>query len=1683
MQTPLLPRFFSLFFIFWGLSLASFGQNNEPIDFCAGQSITLDSPQKGDSYLWKGPNGFESTAPSIIIPNASVAMSGTYILNIKTKQVVVTKTPSLPQSASEPEQFNEKNVEFIVKIKTSSDLSVEGNSMVNEGQDLKLTVNTNKDVKWILPDNDQVFGNVFTINNASPSQSGKYLLTWTSGACSFSKDVNITVVPSDISKSLNRPILKFSNNIALSAPFTLSAGVYDGNPKCPGTTAQLFFDYSPASAYNIISVSWSGPNNFSSSSPEPFIPNLSNLNAGTYTVTVNYQSRETGLTGTATATSQLVVSLPSASAYFPINNNSYSQLTRCRQSNVRLRASLYASNVTATYNWQGPNNFSSNSRSPLLVDIANESAGIYTVTITYSGACNGVSTATCRLTISDPTAFINNYGYNQVCIGSVLDLRSGLSQEDLTITGYSWTGPNGFTSTQQIANRTINSNSDVGVFTANVTYTGVCSGTASTTYTVTTGTPTINAGGGSFCSGGNALLSISTSNTNGSQYIASWTGPNGYTSNFTNPIIRNFDNTKAGIYTAIVTFDGNCVGTSSATTRLNIGLPTAYAYVNNYSNATVCAGSSVNLSTYLSQSVTTATYLWTGPNNFTSNQQFPVISNISNNNVGVYSVTVSFSGNCNGTSTATTQLSIGLPVAYSYVSNSNVRCVGSNAQLNSYLSQSVDFATYAWTGPNNFTSNQQYPTVANVSAASVGIYTVIVTFSGNCNSTSSSTVSLSTGSPYANAYVSGNSTKCEGSTANLSSYLSQSDLTATYSWTGSNNFTSNQQYPQITNVTASNSGNYTVLITYSGACNGTSTAVTQLNIGLPFANAYVNNGSVKCLGSNIQLSSFLSQSDLTSTYSWSGPNGFTSNISSPVINNITNSNIGVYTAMIAYSGVCNGTATTTTQLSVGIPTAFAYGGSACQGSSYTFGYSFSHNDLTRSFLWTGPNNFSSNVANATVNNVSSLNTGVYTISVTYSGACNGVATATTQISINTPSINAYTSRTGNNSANLCVGDGTTLYAGINNLGGASVTYSWTGPDNFNSTLQNPSLNFTNARAGNYVVTVNYTGGQCPNYQSGTLMASIQIGGGANVSINGNRTYCFGGTAQLTASISSATNVTYNWTGPNGYSAVATSPFISNFSQNNVGVYTVVANYSGACNGAFNGTASATATLAFGLPSIIQGNNTYSFCKGLTASATVTLSQTDLSPVAYLWSGPNGFTSAQQNLNIPNFQAINAGAYTANITYTGGCSGTASSLNTINLKSGQGASLLAYVQEGVSPCLGSTVNLKSSLLFNVLSNATYVWEGPNGFSSNLQNPQLTNVNTVNAGLYKVSANYTGTDACGTVSSNVISTVNLVLEPTVLSTDAVVCGGTPITAANAPRAVSSSQNDMSYTYTGGTVGYDGTLKSGNNPSITITSTETIRKATVTIYWEKKSGGNENSCGQVDAGGSPFYGETKFSFKSPDGTTISLVNSGQISGSGSKGTLSTTFDDNGLTFLTGEPFSKTYKPQQALAAFNNKSMNGVWTLLPEDTGGGDPLCVKSFTINFTPNRNETVTWYDAQTGGNNLATGNTYVPSNITPGTYTYFAEATFNTSTCSGNIPPRKPVKMTIVPVGNTVSLKSGNWNELSTWSCGVIPTSILNTTVQSGHIVSVPSGVTGQAKTLNLVGNIDFKTNASVQTNQ
>jgi hypothetical protein len=84
----------------------------------------------------------------------------------------------------------------------------------------------------------------------------------------------------------------------------------------------------------------------------------------------------------------------------------------------------------------------------------------------------------------------------------------------------------------------------------------------------------------------------------------------------------------------------------------------------------------------------------------------------------------------------------------------------------------------------------------------------------------------------------------------------------------------------------------------------------------------------------------------------------------------------------------------------------------------------------------------------------------------------------------------------------------------------------------------------------------------------------------------------------------------------------------------------------------------------------KGNNNSGSCDGVpalevTATATVqaggsiNLTASDIRGAEYYhWSGPNGFTSDQQNVTINNVQSSQTGKYTVEVGITGGCVQTA-----------------------------------------------------------------------------------------------------------------------------------------------------------------------------------------------------------------------------------------------------------------------------------------------------------------------------------------------------------------------------------------------------------------------------------------
>jgi hypothetical protein len=328
---------------------------------------------------------------------------------------------------------------------------------------------------------------------------------------------------------------------------------------------------------------------------------------------------------------------------------------------------------------------------------------------------------------------------------------------------------------------------------------------------------------------------------------------------------------QAGNYSVYVTGPPfGCQQTTpiiSVTVRPRPSAPTA----NN--SGIVCEGDTVFLS---ASTVPNATYIWTGPNGFTSTEQNPVLNNISINSAGTYTVTTNING-CSSTP-ATTVVNVNRAI----VNSNGPVCEGSPLTL---TASNIANASYFWTGPNGFTSTLQNPTVSNSSNLNMsGTYQCYTTIN-SCTSPFPATVDVNIIQRPSAPVVANSGPVCVGQTINL---VASSIQDATYSWSGPNGFTSSLQNPTVTNsASLTNAGTYNLTVTKNGCTSNVSSTIVEIN-----KTTASNNGPV-CSGQQL----LLNATNVTgATYSWTGPNGFTSNQQNPVVNSSANSSMnGVYT--------------------------------------------------------------------------------------------------------------------------------------------------------------------------------------------------------------------------------------------------------------------------------------------------------------------------------------------------------------------------------------------------------------------------------------------------------------------------------------------------------------------------------------------------------------------------------------------------------------------------------------------------------------------------------------------------------------------------------------------------------------------------------------------------------------------
>lgn len=169
-----------------------------------------------------------------------------------------------------------------------------------------------------------------------------------------------------------------------------------------------------------------------------------------------------------------------------------------------------------------------------------------------------------------------------------------------------------------------------------------------------------------------------------------------------------------------------------------------------------------------------------------------------------------------------------------------------------------------------------------------------------------------------------------------------------------------------------------------------------------------------------------------------------------------------------------------------------------------------------------------------------------------------------------------------------------------------------------------------------------------------------------------QTVCIGLPIQLSASFTGATS--YSWTGPNGFMSNEQNPTIPAASATNSGTYTVTANV-GTCQSA---PTTAVVTVNGSVP--VDADLPQTVCIG----QPINLSASFTGATSYSWTGPNGFTSNEQNPTIPTASAADSGPYTLTVTDAGGCTASWDTVVTVLPNSGS--------QQSVSICEGESYTL-------------------------------------------------------------------------------------------------------------------------------------------------------------------------------------------------------------------------------------------------------------------------------------------------------------------------------------------------------------------------------------------------------
>ncbi len=613
-------------------------------------------------------------------------------------------------------------------------------------------------------------------------------------------------------------------------------------------------------------------------------------------------------------------------------------------------------------------------------------------------------------------------------------------------------------------------------------------------------------------------------------------------------------------------------------------------------------------------------FFWVGPNNYSSIEQNPVLTNINNQNTGIYNLIIINDEGCSFEGSINVQINQFTSPQIS--SNATLLCPGDQVLINSNaFTEDVNYFWFEGISPNGILIEETEGPSLELTP-SLGIHQYYVEVKGEgCNSNASTTLEIEV-VPAPQAFIEDPFiTICQGDDISLSTTVFDENFT--YEWRGPDAYFSDEQFAKvINNASDVNAGQYSLIIN-NGACSSLP-AIAEVIIFEPPVQPIIVGETVFCEGQTSVLT--VSNISNATRYHWYFNGNLFTSVSGNnlLIPSISSAQTGEWTVVVE-DAICFSDTSEVFEIFVesSLNVGASNNGPVCDGDIVTLTSSFIPN---ATYQWQDP---SGSFIDGREISVSAVD-GVYTVTITTASNC--IATTSTEVEVGTrPDITALS-----NTSLACMNEGESISFVSTVFPQGNYQYQWSGPNGFASSQIQPTIqNINQEDSGIYELVVIQD--NCAS-QAVATNVNFTIKPDAAIII-GDEKLCVGEDLHLEIENPIQGNqVSWFWTTPLG-SITTDVPELNllNFDNTQVGNYSVTQELNGCRSGI---SQVIVITLESKPPTpIISGENV--LCEG----ATLELSATTESNADYVWITPNGIVTQTDNtLLIENITGAQNGSY-------------------------------------------------------------------------------------------------------------------------------------------------------------------------------------------------------------------------------------------------------------------------------------------------------------------------------------------------------------------------------------------------------------------------------------------------------